>query len=116
MLSASALWASQESPSPSAATGDVSGKWHFIFDTEGGDRTFEADFKTDGKVVTGTWGGKPEVKGTFQDGKLELEFPTVSDEAGPGTLKITGKLADALTGTWSFQSYAGTFKATRPKA
>jgi hypothetical protein len=63
--------------------------------------------------VTGKW-DKSDVKGTFTDGKLNLEFPINSEEAGPGTLKIKGDLAnDALTGTWEFQEYNGTFKATR---
>ena len=39
-----------------------------------------------------------------------------SDEVGKGTLTIKGKLADdKLTGSWSFQTYDGTFQATRAK-
>ncbi len=100
-------------PGPAA---DISGKWQFVFDTEGGNRDFQADFKVIGKAVTGTWNGKAEVKGTIEDAKLELEFPTTSDEVGEGTLKMSGKVSDTITGTWSFQSYSGTFKATRSKA
>jgi hypothetical protein len=98
------------------AAGDVSGKWHFVFDTEGGPRNFDADFKVDGKTVTGTWDGKPDVKGTYQDGKLDLEFHVVSEEAGPGTLKLSGKASETITGNWSFENYSGSFTATRPKA
>jgi hypothetical protein len=42
-----------------------------------------------------------------------------SDETGEtAPLKIAGKIDDtaAMTGTWEFSSYDGTFKATRPKA
>ncbi len=91
----------------------VAGKWHFVLDTEGGDRTMDANFQQDGKKVTGKF-AKDDVKGTFSDGKLNLEFPMNSDEVGPGTMKITGELAaDALTGKWAFQEYSGTYKATR---
>jgi hypothetical protein len=93
----------------------VAGKWHFVLDTEGGDRTEEPTFTQDGDKVGGKW-GQSDVKGTFTDGKLSLEFPMTSDEAGAGTLSIKGKLADdALTGNWAFQDYSGTFKATRVK-
>ena len=94
----------------------VAGKWHFILDTEGGDRTFDPVFQQDGEQVTGKW-GNGDVKGTFTEGKLlNLEFPVNSEEAGPGTLKIKGELADdALSGSWSFNDYSGTFKATRVK-
>jgi len=93
----------------------VAGKWHFVLNTEGGDREIDSEFKQDGDQVTGKW-GSGDVKGTFTDGKLNLEFPFTSDEAGPGTMKIKGTLAaDALTGDWGFNEYSGSFKATRVK-
>jgi hypothetical protein len=101
--------------SPVSATPktDISGKWHFVLQTEGGDREKEATFQQAGNKVTGKW-DDADVQGTFDDGKLDLEFPVVTDEVGKGTLKIKGQAAeDSLTGTWEFQSYSGTFKATR---
>jgi hypothetical protein len=101
--------------SSAQTSGELAGKWHFVLQTEGGDRTYEATFTVDGDKVGGKW-DKYDVKGTFTDGKLALEFPVNSDEAGEGILKITGKLEkDELTGTWSFQTYEGEFKATRAK-
>jgi hypothetical protein len=97
-----------------AAADDVSGAWAFVLNTDGGDRNSNATFKVDGKAVTGTWGEKTEVRGTFADGVLELSFPFESGEAGSGTLAIKANLAnDVLTGSWAFQSYSGTLKATR---
>ena|ERR1700728_4414284 len=91
----------------------VAGKWHFVLQTEGGDRTANPNFQQEGEQVTGKW-GDADVKGTFSGGKLDLAFPYNSDEAGPGTLKIKGELkGDTLTGTWEFQEYSGSFKATR---
>jgi hypothetical protein len=99
-----------------AADAGIAGKWDFVLDTEGGERKAPAEFTLDGDNVTGKWGGA-DVKGTFTDGKLDLSFPFTSDEAGPGTLGIKGKLdGEALVGDWSFQTYSGTFKATRPAA
>jgi len=94
----------------------IAGKWHFVLDTEGGDRTADPVFQQDGEQVAGKWGNS-DVKGTFTGGKLlSLEFPLNSEEAGPGTLKIKGELAeDGIAGNWSFNDYSGTFKATRVK-
>jgi hypothetical protein len=93
----------------------VAGKWHFVMMTEGGDRIMEPEFKQDGDQVTGKW-GNDDVKGTFSDGKLNLEFRVTPEEHGPGTLKLKGSLADdALTGNWFFDEYSGEFKATRIK-
>jgi len=102
--------------SRAAAAADITGKWQFVLNTEGGDRTAAATFQVDGNKVSGKWGdANADVAGTFTDGALDLAFPYNSDEAGPGTLKLKGKLeGDALTGTWEFQEYSGTFKATRP--
>lgn len=91
----------------------VSGKWHFIIQTEGGERLADPVFQQNGDQVTGKW-GDADVKGTFSGGKLDLAFPYTSDEAGPGILKIKGALnGDTLTGSWEFQEYNGSFKATR---
>lgn len=98
-----------------AKPADINGAWHFVLDTPGGDRPSDADLHVDadGKV-TGTY-GKSDVAGTYTDGKLELAFNVDTDEAGSGTLKISGTPeGDGLTGNWSFTQYSGTFKATRP--
>jgi hypothetical protein len=100
-------------PLSAATKTDISGKWHFILQTEGGDREREATFQQDGKKVTGKW-ADADVQGMFEAGKLDLEFPMTSEEIGKGTMTIKGQLTeDSLTGTWEFQSYSGTFKATR---
>jgi len=97
-------------------SGDIAGKWHFVLQTGDGDRTYDTVFTQDGDKVGGKWENKYDVKGTFTDGKLNLEFPVTSEEVGEGTLKITGQLEkDQLTGDWSFQTYDGKFKATRTK-
>jgi len=97
----------------------LDGKWHFVMDTEGGDRESEAEFAVDpdGKV-TGTF-GKDKVAGTFKDGKMNLSFQITSEEAGiTDDLKFDGKIDDSgtLVGNWAFSSYSGTFKATHPAA
>jgi hypothetical protein len=104
-------------PLHAGAATDITGKWQFVLNTEGGDRTAAASFQLDGQKVTGKWGdANADVAGTFADGKLDLAFPYTSDEVGPGTMKITGQFdGDALTGKWEFQDYSGTFKATRPQ-
>ena len=97
-----------------AAAADVTGKWDFVLDTQGGERRAAADFRLDGETVSGKW-GEADAKGTYTDGKLELSFP-LNSEVGPGILKISGKVEDKqITGTWQFESYSGTFKATRPE-
>jgi hypothetical protein len=100
-------------PKSHAQAGSISGKWHFVLETEGGERDVDADFQQQAEKVTGTW-DKAKVQGTFAGGKLNLEFPIDSEEAGPGTLTLKGQLeGEALTGTWAFQTYDGKFKATR---
>lgn len=92
---------------------ELPGKWHFVLETDGGPREVDAEFTLEGEKVGGKW-GDAEVKGTFADGKLALEFPLNSAEAGQGTLKITGGFqADDLKGTWTFLEYSGTFTAKR---
>lgn len=96
----------------------IAGKWHFVMDTPGGDREMDAEFAVDKDGnVTGKYGAT-DVAGTYKDGKMDLNFSMTSEESGEtAPLKLEGKLDDtnALTGTWAFSSYDGTFKATRPK-
>jgi hypothetical protein len=101
------------------ATTAIVGKWHFVMETPGGDREADAELAVDqdGKV-TGRF-GTSDVAGTYKEGQLDLSFSFTSEEVGEtAPLKFNGKLddANALTGTWEFISYSGTFKATRPKA
>lgn len=98
-----------------SASDPITGKWTFVFDTEGGPREFTADLKLDGDKVTGKFAEKADVKGTFKDQKINLAFPFQSDEANmTDTLTITGKLEkDTLTGDWGFSQYSGTYKAQR---
>ena len=100
----------------------IAGKWHFVFNTEGGDRNIDAIFELNADKVTGKWDvsetkkdGDP-VAGTFADKQMNLAFE-VNSEIGPGTMKLKGKLDDdgSLSGDWAFSDYAGTFKATRMK-
>ena len=96
----------------------INGKWHFIFDTSGGDRDFNAEFTIDAEgKVTGTWDKSPAT-GTYKDGHLVMAFETHSEEAGEtAQLQLDGKMdeANTITGTWAFSSYDGSFKAMRPK-
>jgi hypothetical protein len=94
-------------------TTDISGKWHFVLDTEDGNRDVEAQFKVTGDQVTGTW-QKADVKGTFRGTDLDLAFPLTSAEAGmTATLKLKGKLSDGkIKGTWAYAEYSGEFTAT----
>ena len=99
------------------ATNGITGKWHFVLETPGGDREVDADFAIDNDGnVTGKW-GNADVAGTWKEGKLTLSFQFTSDEAGvTDAMKINGKLDEtaALTGDWAFSEYNGTFKAQRP--
>ena len=109
--------AQEQSPPPAAASDDISGKWHFVYNTEGGDRDSSADFKLQGDQVTGKWNSTADVKGTYKNGDLDLAFPYNSEEAGmTATLKMKGKLKDGkLVGNWEFADYSGAFTGTREK-
>lgn len=98
-----------------SASDPITGKWTFVFDTEGGPREFAADLKLDGDKVSGKFAEKGDVKGTFKEQKIDLAFPFHSDEADmTDTLTITGKLEkDALAGDWTFSQWSGTYKARR---
>jgi hypothetical protein len=111
--SAQAAWTQQSQPA--AETADISGKWHFVYNTDGGDREANAVFKLDGNQVSGKWESGTDVKGTYKDGDLDLAFPYNSEEAGmTATLKMKGKLKDGkLVGNWEFADYSGTFTGTR---
>ena len=97
----------------------ISGKWHFVLATPGGDREVDADFTVDNDGnVTGKW-GPADVAGTYKEGKLTLKFPFTSDEVGTtADMSLDGKLGDAgaIAGDWAFSEYNGTFEAKRPDA
>ena len=97
----------------SQGAANISGKWHFVLQTEDGERIIEPTFQQDGEKITGKW-RDGDVKGTFSNNKLDVEFPVNSEEVGPGLLKLKGVLAgESLSGDWTFLEYKGTFRATR---
>ena len=101
-------------PVQTVLAADISGKWNFQLETDGGPREASPTFHLDGTKVSGKW-ETADVKGTFVDGKLDLAFPLTSEEAGmTGTLKIVGQMqGDEISGKWEFEGYSGTFKARR---
>ena len=96
------------------AVNGINGKWHFTYQTDGGDRENDANFNVEGERVSGKYAGA-DVQGTFKNGVLDLAFPFNSDEAGQSaTLKMKGTLKDGkLVGNWEFSQYSGTFTAVR---
>jgi hypothetical protein len=101
-----------------AQNSGISGKWHFVLDTPGGDRDVDAEFTVDAEgKVTGTF-GKTAAAGIFKDGNLDMTFDMTAEETGEtAQMKLVGKLdaPSTLTGKWQFSSYDGSFKAARPK-
>ena len=111
--------AAQAAPAtPATPDKRINGKWHFVFDTTGGDREFNAEFTVDADGnVTGTWEKAP-ASGTYKDGHLLMVFDITSEEANEtAPLHLDGKIddSDTITGTWAFSSYNGAFKANHPK-
>ena len=92
----------------------IDGTWQFNLQTDGGPRDVAVEMKADGEQVTGKW-DTTDLKGTFKDNTLALNFPLASAEAGfTADLIIDGTLdGDALKGTWKFGDYSGTFTATK---
>jgi hypothetical protein len=92
----------------------LNGKWTFNLETDGGPRTASVQLGVDGEKVSGKW-DRADVKGSFAGGKLALDFPLESAEAGrTANLKIKGTLeGNQITGTWNWEEYSGSFKASR---
>lgn len=107
--------------SVSLPAAELSGRWHFVFDTEAGVREAEMTLEVKDRQVTGKI-AMPEapdkstdVTGTFADGELTLDFPYYSEEAGyRSTVKMQGKLTgDTISGEWQFDQHRGAFTAKR---
>ncbi len=99
----------------------LAGKWHIVLNTQGGDRENDSLFEVADDKITGKWDlsnpQPPAIKGTITDGHFSIEVALESTEIGPGTMKLTGQLADdgTLMGDWAFSDYNGSFKGTRVK-
>jgi hypothetical protein len=101
---------------PTAQGFELTGKWDFVFDTDGGVRRTPATLRLDGDQVSGTF-EKSEIKGAFRDGKLDLKFPHYSAEGGfEAELSLQGVVeGEGLKGDWTFGEHGGTFAATKAK-
>jgi beta-galactosidase len=106
----------RETFAPAAQAGGPAGAWKFVLNTPVGTREVAVVLEQNGDAVGGTWDKSAPVKGTFAGGKVELAFPIETQEAGKGTIRISGALdGGSLTGKWAFEEYGGTFQATRVK-
>lgn len=91
---------------------DLTGKWDFVWDTEGGERRGIWVIAQDGETVTAESEGQT-LRGTFSDGRLQVEGKFYSAEAGySSTLKVEGRLeGGVLKGSGSWDQYGMTFTA-----
>jgi len=102
---------------------ELSGRWHFVFDTEAGVREANMALEVKGQEIVGKVYGVDsdetftEVKGTLAGVRVTLEFEYYSADAGyKSVVKIQGTLeGDKITGEWQFDQHSGTFTATRLK-
>jgi hypothetical protein len=97
-----------------AQTAGIAGKWLFVLSTGEYSAEYTAEMQLAGEQVTGTLAGQ-KLDGAFRDGELALKFPFHPPEAeAPDVLAIDAQLdGDALSGSFTFSEYAGTFQGTR---
>jgi beta-galactosidase len=106
----------RETFAPAASAAGLAGAWKFVLDTPVGTREVAVVLEQNGGAVGGTWDKTTPVKGTFAAGSVDMAFPIETQEAGKGTIKLTGALdGESISGKWAFQEYGGTFKAARVK-
>jgi len=97
-----------------SARNGIAGKWDFVFLTPVGERKGVLDMTVEGTQVTGKM-GETVLKGSYQDGKLELKGNIYSSEGGySAELKLNGKVEnDQIAGTAVWDTYEMTFSAKR---
>jgi hypothetical protein len=99
---------------PIGYAADLTGAWKLVVNTEDGVREYEMALRQDGANVVAKL-GEDEIKGTFENGALELAGEYYSTQEGyRAPLRLTGKLAgDELSGNIRWDTYDVTFRATR---
>ena len=100
---------------PSALAADISGKWSFTWDTEGGIRHTNWDISQDGNELIVKSDGQT-FNGTIEDGKFTVKGRLHSAEAGyASNLKVEGTLREdgTMEGRGSWDLYGMTFTAKR---
>lgn len=96
------------------SAGDLSGKWAFTWDTEGGVRESVVEIKQDGEKLTGKM-GEAELAGQTTAEGFELAGKLYSSEAGyTADLRFRGKQdGDKLVGTGAWDAHGVSFTAAR---
>ncbi len=94
---------------------DISGKWHFVWDTEGGIRHTEWAITQNGEALKIVIQDGQPLNGKLEGDRMTVEGRLNSHEAGySATLKVVGELKDGkLSGRGSWDQYGMTFTATR---
>ncbi|MBI4585201.1 MAG: hypothetical protein HY717_14405 [Planctomycetes bacterium] len=108
------LWVTQAG----VAEVNLSGEWAVVIAYNDQTRDYSLDLKQDGEKISGSFisprsGKYPIQKGSFKDGKLNMEV--VRNISGQDvTIKFDGKLVgEKLEGMAQLSEYSGSFSATR---
>ena len=96
--------------------GDLSGKWDFTWNTEGGVRNSTIELVQEGDKLSGKF-GDADLAGVAKADGFELEGQFHSPEAGyAAALTISGKQeGDKLVGKGQWDSHGMSFTAVRAK-
>ncbi len=97
------------------AAADISGRWSFVWNTEGGIRHTEWVVTQQGEVLSIRTQDGQSLSGTLDGDKMIVEGNLNSPEAGySANLRVEGTLQDGkLAGKGTWDQYAMTFTATR---
>ena len=105
---------------PPDAAVDLSGKWNFVWQTEGGERRSVLTFTAQGGSAPGKWkvdfpGAKSPLDAALDGNRLQVSGSLYSAEAGStGAFQLKGTVdGKRIKGTASWDEHTMTFEASK---
>lgn len=104
-----------------AFAGDISGKWDFTSEWDGGSQQSVFVFQQKGDQLTGKYtgeSGESELSGTVKDDTLEFDILSIEVDGEKKKVHCKGKVesTDAISGTFDIPGVVnGTWKGARAK-